>query len=115
MPNKEFALKYNLTTGTAETVGKNVVAEIYLSPQLLYRSNEAIKATIAHEVIHIANLHYLQRIFFYKYDLAIKQLNNDQYKKCEKILHTIHEHQADILPLADPEYAQAQKNILLRL
>lgn len=107
VPEAALTFKYHLATGTAGTVGKNVVSEIYLSPELLSLSNEEIKVTIAHEVTHVANLHHLQSIFFHKYVTKVKGSLIPTYYACQKILSTIHEYQADVLPLADPEYAKA--------
>ena len=109
VPEEALTFKYHLSTGTARTVGTKIIAEIYLSPTLLSRSNEEIKAVIAHEVTHTANLHSLESFFFHKYATQVKKLNNNQYNKCNKILNKNQEFIADVGPLTNPEYAKAQR------
>lgn len=112
------SFKYHVATSSTGLTGESVDVVMYLSPTMLSsqinprlsldQKMGKIKGTIAHEVAHIANLHSFQDKFARAFLLNEKRLNKDILKRCEHIIDTIHEYQADMLPLSDPEYAQAQ-------
>lgn len=102
--------RYIFFGGAIDLHSKRVSIKLYLKKELLSPSAslEQQKATLAHEAIHIINLHSANRFLFNLYSKKIKKLNKDIHEKCNKIISTIHEYQADILTLTDSEWAKAQ-------